>query len=109
MAKIAFVGESRLGLLFNSFDITSFAVSNGEEALNKIIELSRSKEYTIILTSEDYIASIGDYLSNRQEISPVIFMLPSKENRGESVSVIRDVVEKAVGIDILSKNKLQGE
>jgi vacuolar-type H+-ATPase subunit F/Vma7 len=109
MAKIAFVGENRFGLFLNSFDIKIFPVASGEEALEKIIELSKAHDYSIILTSEEYSGTLRDYLSKRKDISPVIFMLPSTSNKGESISLIRDVVKRAIGIDILSKSKSQGE
>ena len=105
MSKIAFVGENRFGVLLNSFDIKVFPVQNGLEALEKIIELSKIHEYALIITSEDYSDSLEDYLLKRKEVSPVIFMLPSGSHKGESISNIRNVVEKAIGIDILSKNK----
>lgn len=109
MSKMAFVGENRFGLLLKSFDIKIFPVQNGLEALEKIIELSKTHEHAVIITSEEYSDFLRDYLSKRKEVSPVIFMLPSGSHKGESISNIRNVVEKAVGIDILSKNKQQGE
>ncbi|MGB9694750.1 MAG: V-type ATP synthase subunit F [Caldisericaceae bacterium] len=105
MSKIAFVGENRLGLFLNSFDVKIFPVQDGDEALEKIIELSKTREFVLIITSEEYSDSLRDFLTERKDISPVIFMLPSGTHKGESISNIRDVVEKAVGIDILSKNK----
>lgn len=103
--KVVFVGEERLGLLFKNFDIDFLIVKNSFECLEKVSELCKDNIYKVILTSEEYIESLQGFIEKRKAAYPVIFMLPGASFFNASANLIRDVVEKAVGIDILSKSK----
>jgi len=106
MSKIAFVGEEKLALMFNNFDIDIFAVQNGEEALIKVNELLKM-DYDIILITEEYTENLKSFLEKRTETFPVIFVLPSSYSSGFGINLIGSVIEKAVGIKILSRGKDQ--
>jgi len=106
MSKIAFVGEEKLALIFNNFDIDIFAVHSGEEAFKRVNELLKMN-YGLILITEEYAKNLETFLEKRTEAFPVIFVLPSSYSSGFGTNLIGRVVEKAVGIKILSKGKDQ--
>ncbi len=106
MSKVAFVGEERIGYLFRSFDFTMFPVKTGEEAIGKIKEIYKSKKFDVIITTEDFAVSLGEFMQEKTDVMPVIFVLPSpKHYEGLGIQWIRKSVEKAVGIDILSNKE----
>ncbi|MGB9694086.1 MAG: V-type ATP synthase subunit F [Fervidobacterium sp.] len=105
MGKIAYVGEERLGLFLRNFDIDIFPINTGEEAFKTLEGLIKEKKFQLILVSEDYSDFLQGFYEKRHEVLPVIFMLPSPKTSGISIKLISKMVEKAVGIDILSKSK----
>jgi vacuolar-type H+-ATPase subunit F/Vma7 len=106
MSKIAFLGEEKLSLMFKNFGIDIFTIENREEVIKKINEVIKMN-YEIILITEENAGNLGDFLEKRTETFPVIFVLPSSCYSGFGINLISNVVEKAVGINILSKEKGQ--
>jgi vacuolar-type H+-ATPase subunit F/Vma7 len=104
MSKIAFIGEKKLSLIFKNFDVDTFIVKEGLETLKKIEEIVKM-DYSIILVTEEYSENLKEFLLKRTETVPVIFVLPSIYYSGFGVNLISSVIEKAVGIKILSKEK----
>ncbi len=106
MSKIAFVGEEKIGYLFKSFDFAVFSVRDGEEASKKIKEIYRKKNFDIVITTEDFAKDLGEFIREKNDVMPVIFVLPSLSHyEGLGIQWIRKSVERAVGIDILSNKE----
>ncbi|BAL81285.1 V-type ATP synthase subunit F [Caldisericum exile] len=103
MNKIAFVGRKRLGILLKSFGIDMYYAENSTELASKLKEILKSGDYAIILTEEIYVDVVKDIVSKKTAPLPTIMMLPTIEKSGETVKMIGEVVEKAVGINILGK------
>lgn len=104
MSKMAFIGSERLGILLKSFGVETFVAKNNSELILKLKELVKNNMYSIILTEESYVEVIKDFLTKKTTPIPAIMMLPTIESSGETVKMIGEVVEKAVGINILGKN-----
>jgi len=104
MNKIAFVGNKRLGILLKSFGIEMDATNTSAEVSSKLKELIKVSTYSIILTEETYADVVKEIISKKTAPMPAIMMLPTIEASGETVKMIGEVVEKAVGINILGKN-----
>jgi V/A-type H+-transporting ATPase subunit F len=104
MNKVAFVGNKRLGILLKSFGIEMYATKTSAEVASKLKELIKVSTYSIILTEETYADVVKEIISKKTAPMPAIMMLPTIEASGETVKMIGEVVEKAVGINILGKN-----
>jgi V/A-type H+-transporting ATPase subunit F len=104
MNKVAFVGNKRLGILLKSFGIEMYATKTSAEVSSKLKELIKVSTYSIILTEETYADVVKEIISKKTAPMPAIMMLPTIEASGETVKMIGEVVEKAVGINILGKN-----
>ena len=107
MSKAAFVGEEKLAYLFRSFDFEVFSVKDSEEAFKIIQKIYREKTADVIITTEDFASDeLGEFIRGKVDVMPVIFVLPTpSRNEGLGIEWIRKSVEKAVGINILSKNE----
>lgn len=104
MNKIVFVGNKRLGILLKSFGIEMIVAKTNTEVSSKLKELIKSGAYSIILTEETYADVVKEIISKKTAPLPSVMMLPTIEASGETVKMIGEVVEKAVGINILGKN-----
>ncbi len=106
MSKVAFVGNKKLGYLFRSFDFSVFPAENGSEAKEKILEIYKKKSFDIVITTEELAGELGEFIQEKTDVFPVIFVLPSPAKHEQlGIQWIRKSVERAVGIDILSKNE----
>ncbi len=104
MHKLAFVGEERIGTLFKSFGFDVFAVSDSNEAAKQIADIVKKKEFYIVVTTEDFVDGIKEFVEERRKELPIVFVLPSPvEYKGTGIEWVRYSVEKAIGIDIFSK------
>jgi len=107
MHKLAFVGEERLGVLFRNFGFDVFPVSNGDDAIRQVSEIIKKKEFDIVITTEDFADYIKEFVQKKEKILPIIFVLPTSTNyRSIGIEWVRNAVEKAIGIDILSKKNV---
>ncbi|MCD6106851.1 MAG: hypothetical protein J7J57_01335 [Caldisericaceae bacterium] len=104
MHKLAFVGEERIGALFRSFGFDVFAVSDSNEAAKQIADIVQKKEFYIVVTTEDFVDGLKEFVEERHKELPIVFVLPSPvEYKGIGIEWVRYSVEKAIGIDIFSK------
>lgn len=104
MHKLAFIGEERLGILFRNFGFAVFSVHNVEEAKQEFSKIVKKKEFDIVITTEDFADAAKEFIQKEKMLFPIIFVLPAPVNyRGVGIEWIREAVESAVGIDILSK------
>jgi V/A-type H+-transporting ATPase subunit F len=105
MSRAAFVGEEKLAYLFRSFDFQIFPVKDSSDAFERIKKIYKDKTADIIITTEDFAnEDLGEFIREKTDVMPVIFVLPTPlRNEGLGIEWIRKSVEKAVGINILSK------
>ena len=105
MNKIAFVGRKKIGILLRSLGIDDFEAKDALALKERMRELLKENKYILILTEEVYVTTVKDLLSRKTGALPVVMMLPTLEVTGATLSMIGDVVGKAVGVNILSKKE----
>lgn len=106
MSKIAIVGRKDVYLGFKALGLRVVDARSASEAEQAIYELA-TQEYAIIFIAESLAAELGSVIERyRKQATPAIVMIP--DNRG-SLGIARErvrrLVERAVGIDILSRKE----
>lgn len=106
MYKIGAVGEKDSIMAFLSLGITVKAVENQEEA-RKAVDFMAHDGYGIIFVTETTAKDITETIDRyKNELVPAIILIPgSKGSLGIGLKSIKDNVEKAVGVDILTKKE----
>lgn len=105
--KIALIGEKEIFNFFMPFGIKIYEATSRDDILSYIFEIKKT-DYKILLLS-NYSASLIEkdlesIYVNRDSLN--IFILPpiKKEDKNSLYKTyLRHIVEKAVGIDLLSK------
>ncbi|MCI2430807.1 V-type ATP synthase subunit F [Candidatus Acetothermia bacterium] len=106
MSKIAIVGRKDVYLGFKALGLRVVDARTASEAEPAIQELV-AQEYVIIFIAESLAAELGSVIERyRKQATPAMVMIP--DNRG-SLGIarerVRKLVERAVGIDILSRKE----
>lgn len=106
MYKIGVVGERDASLPFLSLGMTVKSVEVPTDAA-KAIDLMARDGYGIIFVTETIAKDIEETIERYQtEVLPAIILIPgSSGSLGIGLQKIKDNVEKAVGVDILSKKE----
>lgn len=102
MYKVAVVGDKDSVLAFTPTGIEVHAVSNSQEAANKIDNLAEN-DYGIIFVTEHIAKDIEETLDRYiKKVTPSIILIPSSQGSlGIGLKRISDNVQKAVGMNIL--------
>lgn len=100
--KIAVVGNRDAILPFRLVGFQTFPVTEAQEAVNTLRQLSRDC-FGIIYLTEDMAEKIPETIAYYdQQVTPAVILIPThKGSTGLGRQRIRDNVEKAVGQDIL--------
>ncbi len=102
--KIAIIGGGDGITLFKAAGVDAFPAPDGKKAR----ELLRraAGEYKIIFITEELARELGDFLKRFDEQPyPVILPIPSdKGGTGYGDELIKNAMERALGVDILSNN-----
>lgn len=106
MYKIGVVGERDAVLAFLSLGMTVKAVETPEEAMKAVDGMAR-EGYGVIFVTETTAKTIDETIDRYKNLMlPAIILIPgSQGSLGIGLSRVRRNVEKAVGIDILSKKE----
>ncbi len=106
MYKIGVVGERDAVLGFLSLGMTVKAAETSEEAM-KAIDLMARDGYGLIFITETIAKDIEETIARyKNEMLPARILIPGSQGRlGIGLAKIRSNVEKAVGVDILSKKE----
>ncbi len=105
MSRIAFVGDRRFCSFLKNFDFEVFPAKNGEEVSRKVRELLQEGKYALIVFKEEFFPYLRDVFDRLKKPLPILFMIPSSKDRSITIDYVNEMVERAVGIDILSKSK----
>ncbi len=103
MSKAAAIGDktSILGFKVLGLDIYPFA---GVQEVAGIWEKIKGKDYSIIFVTEQAFKEIEKEVKEVQEITPAVIIIPETTgSMGFAHYRIKKMVEKAIGIDIISK------
>jgi V/A-type H+-transporting ATPase subunit F len=106
MYKIGVVGERDAVLAFLSLGMTVKAVESPEEAMKAVDGMAR-EGYGVIFLTETTAKTIEETIERYKNLMlPAIILIPgSQGSLGIGLSRVRRNVEKAVGVDILSKKE----
>lgn len=106
MYKIGAVGEKDEVYAFLALGIDILAAESPEEAMKAVDTMAR-QGYGLIFVTETLAKDIGETIERyKNEVLPAIILIPGKEGSlGIALSKVQENVEKAVGIDILSKKE----
>lgn len=106
MYKIGVVGERDAVIAFLALGMTVKAVESPEEAVKAVDGMAR-EGYGLIFVTETLAKDIEETIERyKNEMLPAIILIPgSQGSLGIGLSKIRKNVEKAVGVDILSKKE----
>lgn len=99
--KMAIIGDGDGVIVFSSVGIAPFPVKGAEEATSLLKKLA--KEYKIIFVTDDVAAEIDETIKKYVSSSyPIILSVPSgKGSNGYGTAVLKNAMEKALGVDIL--------
>ena len=106
MDKIAVVGDYDSIYGFAALGPHTFPVEKAEEA-EKLLKHLTESGYGIIYITEELAANAHEVLEKYEEVlSPAIILIPGiKGNTGAGIQGVHASVEKAVGSDILFRDK----
>lgn len=104
--KMAVVGDKDSIFAFKAVGVSVFGADSADEAKERIRGLVK-EGYSVIFITEDLAQKLESFLKRyRTEPYPVIIPIPSGgESTGYAMESIRGDMEKAIGADILFKEK----
>ena len=103
--KCAVIGDRDSILLFKAVGIEVYPVENGEQA-NKTLHRLARHGYAVVYVTEAMYPGCEETIREFQgEVYPAIIPIPDVTGtQGIGMRAIKDNVEKAVGLDILSNS-----
>ncbi len=103
MAKIGVIGDRDSVLLFKAVGLDVFFEDDGESANRTLHRLAR-EGYAAVMVTEKLFPACAETIAEYQgEAYPAIIPIPDNQgSRGLGEKTLRQNVEKAVGMDILS-------
>ena len=102
MAKIGVIGDRDSVLLFKAVGLDVFFEDEGESANRTLNRLSREGYVTVFVTEKLFAACAETIEEFKGQAYPAIIPIPDQAgSRGVGEKMLRQNVEKAVGMDIL--------
>lgn len=104
MYKIGVVGERDAVIAFLALGMTVKAVETPDEAMRAVDSMAK-EGYGLIFLTETVAKDIEETVNRyKNEMLPAVILIPgSKGSLGIGLAKIKENVEKAVGVDILSE------
>ncbi len=103
MAKIGVIGARDSVLLFKAVGLDVFFEDEGESANRTLHRLAREGYAAVFVTEKLFAACVETIEEYKGQAYPAIVPIPDHQgSRGVGERVLRQNVEKAVGMDILS-------
>lgn len=101
--KCAVIGDRDSILLFKAVGIEVYPVTEGEQANRTLHRLARHG-YAVVYVTESYYPACAETIKEFEgEAYPAIIPIPDASGtQGIGMRAIKENVEKAVGLDILS-------
>ena len=101
--KCAVIGDRDSILLFKAVGVEVYPVTEGEQA-NKTLHRLARHGYAVVYVTESYYPACSETIREFQgEPYPAIIPIPDASGtQGIGMRAIKENVEKAVGLDILS-------
>ena len=105
MNKMAVVGDNDSIMVFKAAGVDAFGAEDEKKAKEILRQIA--KDYSVIFLTEELAEELRDFLKRFNESPyPGILCIPSKKgSTGFGMEELRKASEKALGIDILFKDK----
>ena len=102
----AVIGAKSSVFGFTAVGFEVFCADNPVEGEKVLTELNDSKKYAVIFITESLAAKMSEKLNEYAENTlPAIIPIPDRTSSGYGVAAIKKSVERAIGSDILFKDK----
>ena len=104
--NMAIVGDGDSIMVFKAAGVATFPADENDEKKARDVLRKVAGEYQIIFITEELARVLGDFLKRfDEEPYPVVLPIPSSKGAtGYSEELLRSAMERALGVDILSKN-----
>ena len=104
IGKTAIVGNGDGIMVFKAAGVTTFLAEDEKRAREILRKIA--KEYQVIFLTEDLARPLKDFLKRFDDQPyPVIVSVPAGEGEsGYGMEVLKNAMEKALGVDILFHN-----
>ena len=103
IGKMAIVGNGDGIMVFKAAGVSTFPAENEKKARDVLRKIAR--EYQIIFLTEDLAKNMVEFLKRfDEEPYPVVVSVPSGESNGYGMEVLKNAMERALGVDILFNN-----
>ena len=100
IGKTAIVGNGDGIMVFKAAGVDTFPAENEKKARDVLRKIA--KEYQIIFLTEDLARPLTEFLKRfDEEPYPVVLSIPSGESGGYGMEVLKNAMERALGVDIL--------
>ncbi len=104
--KIAVIGDKDSILGFKTLGVTTFPVTDAEDAL-AVLKRLVGENYGVIYITEELAIDLADPIAelNKRFLPAVVLIPNSKGTLGIGMQQIKEKVEKAIGADILFRKE----
>lgn len=100
IGKMAIVGNGDGIMVFKAAGVATFPAENEKKAREVLRKIA--KEYQIIFLTEDLARGLTEFLKRfDEEPYPVVLSIPSGESNGYGMEILKNAMERALGVDIL--------
>ncbi len=97
-SELCVVGEEEMIAPFRAAGMDVYPLSKNP---NEDIESLIKNDYKIIFFPEDILKNLsGIFTRLKGQTFPLLISLPSSKGKGESVERIKEIIKKAVGIEV---------
>ena len=100
IGKAAIVGNGDGIMVFKAAGVDTFPAENEKKAREILRKIA--KDYQIIFLTEDLARPLTEFLKRFDETPyPVVLSIPSGNSEGYGMEVLKQAMERALGVDIL--------
>lgn len=101
--KMAIVGDGDSIMVFKAAGVATFPAADDRKARDVLRKIA--SEYQIIFITEDLARKLNDFLKRfDEEPYPIVLPIPTGNGESYGEELLRSAMERALGVDILSKN-----
>ena len=98
--KMAIVGNGDSIMVFKAAGVATFPAEEEKKAREVLRKIA--KEYQIIFLTEELARPLTEFLKRFDETPyPVVVSIPSGNSDGYGMEVLKNAMERALGVDIL--------
>lgn len=102
--KMAIVGNGDEIMVFKAAGVSTFPAEDEQKARETLRKIA--KEYQIIFLTENLARPLQEFLKRfDEEPYPVVVSIPSGDASGYGMEVLKNAMERALGVDILFHNE----